>query len=61
LELVVDHQARELERVDSHVQDLVGEMEVMRNTMRNQQLLLMKLAHLSEQVGGFVLGVMFPD
>jgi len=48
LELAVDFQARELERVDSHVQDLVDEMEVMRNTVRNQQLLLMKLVHLSE-------------
>jgi len=57
----VDCQARELEGVDSHVQDLAGEMEVMRNTARNQQHLLMKLACLSEQVGGFVLGVMFPD
>ena len=57
---VVDHQARELERVDSHVQDLAGEMEVMRNTVRNQQLLLMKLVCLSEQVGGFILGVVLP-
>ena len=57
----MDCQVRELERVDLHVQDLVGEMEVMRNTARNQQHLLMKLARLSEQVGGFVLGVTFPD
>jgi len=61
LELVVDRQARELERVDSHVQDLAGEMEVMRNTARNQQHLLMKLARLSEQVGGFVLNVVLSD
>ena len=30
----MNRQARGLERVDSHVQDLAGEMEVMRNTAR---------------------------
>ena len=48
---MVDRQARDLESMDSRIQDLATEMEGMKVTAKNQHDLLMKLARLTEQVG----------